>query len=82
MRLAVGSVLVVSAGPTLWNEPPLPTILTSGLLVVVAILLVVGLWTPVAGAIVAAIATYEILTKNPQPAVELLAGTMGARWRC
>jgi len=76
MRLAVGSVLVVSAGPALWNEPPLPTILTSAPLVGAGILLVVGLWTPVAGAIVATIATWEILTKNPQPAVEILAGTM------
>jgi uncharacterized membrane protein YphA (DoxX/SURF4 family) len=76
MRLAVGSVLVVSAGPALWNEPALPTILTSGLLVGSGTLLAVGLWTPVAGAIVAAIATWEIVTKNPQTAVEILAGTM------
>jgi uncharacterized membrane protein YphA (DoxX/SURF4 family) len=76
MRLAVGSVLVVNAGPTLWKETALPTILTSGLLVGAGILLVGGLWTPVAGAIVAVIATWEILTKNPQPAVEILAGTM------
>jgi hypothetical protein len=75
IRLAVGLPLIVSAGPGLWNQP-LPTMLPSGLLVGAGILLVAGLWTPVAGALVAAIAAWGVLTRNPQPPVEMLAGAM------
>jgi hypothetical protein len=76
MRLVVGAVLVLYAGTTLWNDPPLPTIVTSALLVGFGLLLIAGLWTPVAGTIVAALAAWEILTGHPQPLVRLLAGTI------
>ena len=77
MRLVVGSVLLLSAGPTLWNDGALRTVGTSAILAGSGLLLLTGLWTPVAGTIVAGIATWEILTRSQHPLVGLLVGTIG-----
>jgi putative oxidoreductase len=77
MRLVVGSVLLVRAGPQLWSDPPLQT-LTSASLATSGLLLVAGLWTPVAGAVVAAIEISPILRVAEHPLVGLLAGTIAA----
>jgi putative oxidoreductase len=76
MRLVVGSVLLLGAGPKLWNDPSAQTIVTSALLAASGLLLIAGLWTPVAGTVVGAIETWEILTMNQDPLVGLLAGTI------
>jgi hypothetical protein len=57
MRLVVGSVLLFGAGPKLWNDPPLQTIITSASLAGAGLLLIAGLWTPLAGTVVVAIET-------------------------
>ena len=77
MRLVVGSVLLVCAGPQLWSDPPLQT-LTSASLATSGLLLVAGLWTPVAGAVVAVIEISPILRVAEHPVVGLLAGTIAA----
>ena len=61
MRLVVGSVLLVRAGPQLWSDLPLQTTLTSTSLATSGLLLVAELWTPVAGAVVAVIEIAQIL---------------------
>ena len=78
MRLVVGSVLLVGTGPTLWSDPPLHLTLTSASLAVSGLLLVAGLWTPVAGAVVAVIEISQILRVAEHPVVGLLAATMAA----
>ena len=78
MRLVVGSVLLARTGPTLWIDPPLHMTLTSTSLAVSGLLLVAGLWTPVAGAVVAVIEMSQILRVAEHPVVSLLAGTMAA----
>ena len=78
MRLVVGSVLVARTGPPLWIDPPLHVTITSASLAVSGLLLVAGLWTPVAGAIVAVIEISQILSVAEHPVVGLLAGTMAA----
>ena len=55
MRLVVGSVLIVRAGLRLWRDPPLNITVTSALLLAAGILLIMGLWTPIAGTSVALI---------------------------
>jgi hypothetical protein len=57
MRLVVGSVLLFGAGPKLWNDPPLQTIITFASLAGAGLLLIAGLWTPLAGTVVVAIET-------------------------
>jgi hypothetical protein len=79
MRLVVGSVLLVGTGPTLWSAPPLHLTLTSASLAISGLLLVAGLWTPVAGAVVAVIEILrQILSVAEHPMVGLLAGTIAA----
>jgi uncharacterized membrane protein YphA (DoxX/SURF4 family) len=78
MRLVVCSVLLVSSGPDLWNDPPLHLTLTSASLAISGLLLAAGLWTPVAGAVVALIELSEILRVGEHPLVGLLAGTIAA----
>jgi uncharacterized membrane protein YphA (DoxX/SURF4 family) len=78
MGLVVGSVLLVRAGPQLWSDLPLQTTLTSASLATSGLLLVAGLWTPVAGAVVAVIEIAQILRVAEHPVVGLLAGTIAA----
>jgi putative oxidoreductase len=78
MRLVMGSVLLVRAGPQLWSDPPLQTTLTSASLAASGLLLVAGLWTPGAGAVVALIEIAQLLRVGEHPLVGLLAGTIAA----
>lgn len=78
LRLVVGSVLLVHAGSLPWSQLPLATTLTGASLAGSGMLLIVGLWTPLAGAAVAAIAIAQMLNTAQDPLVRLLAGTVGA----
>jgi hypothetical protein len=78
MRIVVGSVVVLTAGSTLWSDGPLHLTLASASLVLSGLFLVVGLWTPVAGAVVAVIEITQILRVAEHPVVGLLAGTIAA----
>ena len=75
MRLVVGAVVLWHAGPGLWSDPPLH-IVASASLALAALLLIAGLWTPVAGAVVAVVAISEILTTGELPIGRLLAATI------
>ena len=78
MRLVVGSVLLARAGPTLWLDPPLDVTVIAAAGAVSGLLLVAGLWTPVAGAVVAVIEISQILSIAEHPLVGLLIGTIAA----
>ena len=76
MRLVVGTVVLWQAGPTLWSGPPLH-IVVSGPLALAALFLIAGLWTPVAGAVVAVVAISEMLRTGELLNGRLLAATIG-----
>ena len=76
LRLVVGSVVVVRAGATLWAGAPLDATPTSASLAASGVLLIAGLWTPLAGTVVAAFELSHILTMAPDRLVCLLAGTV------
>jgi uncharacterized membrane protein YphA (DoxX/SURF4 family) len=78
MRGVVGAVLLVGTGLNLWYEPSLRMALTSVSLALPGLLLVVGLWTPVAGAVVALVEISQILKFDQHPVVGLLTGTIAA----
>jgi hypothetical protein len=78
MRLVVGSVLLVPTGPNLWNVIPLHVTLASASQAVSGLLLVAGLWTPVAGAVAAVTEISQLLSVAEHPLVSLLAGTIAA----
>jgi hypothetical protein len=77
MRLVVGAVVLWHAGPRLWSDPPLHMmIIAYAPLTLAALLLIAGLWTPVAGAVVAVVEIAEVLTTGEPPVGHLLAATI------
>ncbi len=77
MRLVLGSALIVRASSTLWSDPPINTTLTSLFLAAFGLLLIPGLWTPIAGALIALLETWQITTIAGDRWVPLLLGTIG-----
>ena len=82
MRLVVGSVLLFGVGLKRRNDPPLPTIVTSAPLAGSGLLLIAGLWTPLAGSVVVVIEIWDIMTMKQDALVGLLAEPLLALWRC
>ena len=79
MRVVAGSALVVQAGLTLRSDPPpmhvtIPAILLLG----AGILLIAGLWTPVAGISVALTEVWKMLVLPGDKTLWLMLGTAGA----
>jgi len=79
MRAVAGSGLAVGAGLTLWSDPPpisvtIPAILLLG----AGILLIGGLWTPIAGASVALTEIWKMLMLPGDRSVWVLLATVGA----
>ena len=78
MRGVVGAVLLEGTGLKLWHEPSVRLALSSGSLALAGLLLVVGLWTPVAGAVVAVLEISQILRVDEHPVMGVLTGTIAA----
>ena len=76
MRLVVGAVVLWYAGPRLWSDPPLHLFIAYGSLALGALLLITGLWTPIAGVVVAVIAISEILMRGEPAVGRVLAATI------
>ena len=77
MRVVLGSALIVRASSTLWSDPPISTTLTSLFLAAFGLLLIPGLWTPIAGALVALLQIWQMMTTTGDRWVPLLLGTIG-----
>ncbi len=78
MRLVVGSVLVARAGLRLWVDPPLNVTILAALSIGAGVLLIAGLWTPIAGICVALIEICKIITLPGDKWLWLLLATAGA----
>ena len=79
MRVVAGSALVVRACLTLRSDPPplnvtIPAILLMG----TGILLLVGLWTPIVGSLIALIEIWKMLMLPGDKWLWLILGTAGA----
>ena len=79
MRVVAGSALVVRAGLTPWSDPPpllvsIPAMLSIG----AGVLLIAGLWTPIAGTLVALTEISEMLMLPGDKWLWLMLGTAGA----
>ena len=77
MRLVLGSALIVRASSTLWSDPPINTTLTSLFLAAFGLLLIPGLWTPIAGALVGLLQIWQMMTMTGDRWVPLLLATIG-----
>ena len=69
MRLVIGPVVFVRAAPHLWTDAPLHVTLGSASVAGSGLLLFAGLWTPVAGAVVALIEISQMLRVDEDPLV-------------
>jgi len=79
IRLVVGSSLVVRASLRLRSDlPPMNETVPAVLLMGAGILLIVGLWTPIAGTSIALIEIWKMLTVPGDKWVWLLLGTAAA----
>lgn len=77
LRLALGSALVVRASSMVWSDPPINAIVTPCILAGFGLLLIPGLWTPIAGAFIALLEIWQILTMPGDRWVPILLGTIG-----
>ncbi len=78
MRLVLGFALIVPLGLRLFAEPAMFETVGAVLLVTAGTLLVVGLWTPVAGTSVALIEIWKMVMLPGDKWTWLLIGTVGA----
>jgi uncharacterized membrane protein YphA (DoxX/SURF4 family) len=76
LRLVLGSVLVARAGLRLWGDPPLSITMPSAALLLAGILVTLGLWTPIAGIVVALVEAWKILAIPGDTWLWLLLGTI------
>jgi len=81
LRIVVGCALVVRASWRLWGEAPMNEAVTAVLLMGAGCLLIVGLWTSVAGSAVAVTEIWKMLTMPGERWLWLLLGNHGCRHR-
>jgi hypothetical protein len=79
MRLVVGSALILRASFRLWSDStPVSVTIPALLLMGAGILLIAGLWTPIAGTLVALTEILKMLTLAGDKWLWLLLGSVGA----
>jgi putative oxidoreductase len=78
LRLVTGIALIDRGVMGLWSSPPIHLAIPCALGIAAAILLIVGLWTPIAGMIVAAVEAWKIFSQPGDPWIHILLGTLGA----
>ena len=67
-----------AVGLWLWRDPPLNITITSAILMGLGILLILGLWTPIVGTLVALVEAWKILTLSGDRWLWLLLGAVSA----
>ena len=76
MRLVVGLALVSSAGSALFSRPAIPMTILAVLLSAAAILLIIGLYTPIVGTLVAIIEGCRVVIISADRLLYLLLATI------
>jgi len=78
MRLVGGIALVDRGATRLWSDPPILLTVLSVLATGAGILLLAGLWTPVAGTLAAALELWKPFSQPGDPWIHILLATLGA----
>ena len=78
MRFVIGGASVYYAGPLLISHPSSPLAMASVLLIGGGILLLAGLWTPIAGTIVALVELWKIFAVSTDTSAYVFAATLAA----
>jgi putative oxidoreductase len=77
MRLVAGSSLIAHGLMGLWSGQPAQLFIPDAMGIVAGILLVVGLWMPIAGSIVAALGIWNSITEPGNPWANIFLATIG-----
>jgi uncharacterized membrane protein YphA (DoxX/SURF4 family) len=78
MRLVAGIVLILQGIAALRGGPPLGSAILHVITTSVGILLLAGLWTPIAGAFTAVIALWHAFSRPGDPWSCIMLGTLSA----
>ena len=78
MRVVVGIALVVRRIIELRSGPPIGAAMIHVLAIAVGVLLLIGLWTPIAGSLLATIEVWSAFSHAHDPWSYILLGTLGA----
>jgi uncharacterized membrane protein YphA (DoxX/SURF4 family) len=78
MRLVGGVALVDCGVLRLWSDPSILLTVLSALATGAGILLLAGLWTPIAGTLVAAVELWKAFSHLGDPWIHILLATLGA----
>lgn len=77
MRLVAGSSLIAHGLMSLRTGPPAQLFIPEALGIAAGILLLAGLWTPIAGALVAVLAAWNGVAQFGDPWADIFLGTIG-----
>jgi putative oxidoreductase len=77
MRLVAGVSLVIHGFARLQTGPSIQSV-QPAFAIIIGILLLAGLWTPLAGSLVAALALWNIITRPGDPSACIFMATIGA----
>ncbi|MGD0648876.1 MAG: hypothetical protein ABR971_12885 [Acidobacteriaceae bacterium] len=78
MRMVAGAALMTQGITILWGGPQIEAFLLNLLATGAGLLLLAGLWTPIAGAMVAFLELWKALSQPVDPWTHILLGTVGA----
>jgi putative oxidoreductase len=78
MRIVSSAALIVQGLKIFWGEPQIEALMLNLAATGAGLLLLVGLWTPFGGAIVAFIELWQALSQPVDPWTHILLGTVGA----
>ena len=79
MRLVIGIAMIDCGVVRLWSDPATVMLTVLSVLEVGAgLLLLAGLWTPVAGTLVAGLEVWKIILTHGNPCIYIPLGTLGA----
>ena len=78
MRVVLGIALIARGVTRLWGGPPMLLTVLSMFLIGAGLLLLAGLWTPIAGTAIALIEIWKMLTLSGDKWVWLLLGSVAA----
>jgi putative oxidoreductase len=78
LRLGTGIALMVDGIETFQNQLAIESVILHALAAVAGLLLIAGLWTPVAGALVVVIELWIAWSRFGDPWIHALFGTLGA----
>ena len=78
LRLVAGASLIIHGFARLQTGPSIQFMVLPVVAIIIGILLLAGLWTPVAGLLVAALALWNIITRPGDPSACIFMAAIGA----